>query len=539
MSISESEVRTLLDLSPICNKIIDLDGKLQFMSLAGIKRLKITNVEEHYGKKYPFSFLPKETQDDLSGCCKRAIAGETCSIDTPAIDTDGCELWFSTKFVPVFNRSGQIKFVIASSVDISEEMKYRNHLEQMVIEKTKEKVDLQQHLFQAQKSKAIGSLAAGIAHDFNNVLSMILGNVELQQHHVQHNNFSVNGLNECFENVINAISRARELSGQLTGFAKKEQYDVRPIDVNLLVDELGSLLRQCLTSTQRIVFTTDLQAKSFVEADAGQVHQVIQNLVVNARDAMPDGGEILVSTRDTFVDNDRMSYGGTISVGKYVVLSVKDSGVGIKEEVLGNIFDPFFTTKMRETGTGLGLASVWGIIENHNGYVEVKTQLDKGTVFDIYFPAVDPVSDEKGIHEVDHVRELVSRVLVVDDEAAIRNLIKDYLATLGIDVLLASDGEEALRTYNSERVDMVITDLVMDPIDGLELYFELRKVNPEVIVYLMSGYHEDEKVKRVLADGAHGFLKKPFRLAELKNAIQLQLPNAKSRSPNKVQTVSQ
>ena len=520
MAINEAEVRTILDLSPICSKIIDTDCKLQYMSLAGIQRLKIRDVEEHYGREYPVDFFPPKVRADLRSCCHRAINGEKCTIETPALDTDGCEVWFSTTFVPVLDEADQIKFVIAVSVDISEEVNYRNHLEQIVVERTKEKTELQQQLFQSQKTRAIGSLAAGIAHDFNNVLNMILSTVELQKNNIQHGNVSIEGLNNCFANVVNAINRASELSGQLIGFAKKGKYDVRPINVNHLVKELDSLLRVGLKSTQKVFLNARLEAKRFVEADAVQIHQVIQNLVVNSRDAMPNGGKILISTRDAVVEQERMCYGDTIPQGRYVVISVQDNGGGIKQEILDSIFDPFFSTKTRESGTGLGLASVWGIVNNHNGFVDVKSEVNEGTTFDIYFPAVDPIGDDQTIQQVDCDQRLAIRVLVVDDELVIRQVIEEYLAAYGVEVLLASNGEEALQIYQSQSVDLVLTDLVMDSMDGLELFFEIKKLNSEANIYLMSGYHEDEKIKQLMAAGALGFLKKPFRLAELKKTIQ-------------------
>ena len=520
MSIQESDVRTLLDLSPICNKIIDLDGKLQYMSMAGICRLKIDNVEEHYGQEYPVSFFPPDVRNDLRNCCRRAINGEHCSIETRALDTEGEEVWFSTTFVPVYDESKQIKFVIAASVDITEEVSYRNNLERKVIERTQEKTELQHHLFQSQKTRAIGSLAAGIAHDFNNVLGMILGTVEMQRFNMEQGNFSIEGLNECLVNIEDAIGRASELSGQLIGFARKGKYDVRPIDVNQLAEELGNLLRIGLKSTQKVVFETDLQAMSYVEADAVQIHQVIQNLVVNSRDALPYGGKILVTTRDVEIENETLAYGDTISTGKYVVISVRDDGIGIDPSILDSIFDPFFSTKSRDSGTGLGLASVWGIVQNHNGYVKVSSEVGKGTEFEIYFRAVDPVDETQESKPSSREQTLASRVLVVDDESVMRNIVKNYLVALGVDVVLASNGEEALRIYRNQEFDLVITDLVMDSMDGLQLFFELKKLNPNANVLLISGYHEDEKIKEAMADGALGFLKKPFQLIELQKAIQ-------------------
>jgi len=495
--------------------------------LRGVKGLKISNIEEYYGKEYPVDFFPPEIRDTLREYLQRALNGETCSVDTPANDTEGNLVWFTTTFVPVIEETGQVKFVIAASVDITEEVQYRTHLEQLVIERTKEKTELQEQLFQTQKTEAIGSLAAGIAHDFNNILGMILGNVELQQHNLKHGKFLFEDSVKSYASISKAIHRAKDLTGQLLGFAREGKYDPKPIDVNTLILEMNSLLQKGLASTRKCTCKTDLQATNFINADVNQIHQVVQNLVVNARDAMPHGGVISINTKDIIIDKSQSSFGGHIPKGEYVVISVVDHGMGIEKEVLNNIFDPFFTTKDRQVGTGLGLSSVWGIVTNHNGYVDVTSNVPKGTVFDIYFPAVEPKID-KGEGQDDIVAQVIKgRVLFVEDEEMIRNSAKEFLTKLGCDVAVASNGEKALDIYKDGGIELVITDLLMEPMDGFELFDEIRKLEPEAVVYLMSGYHQDEKVQKVLENGAKGFLKKPFRLEEIKKVIQESLPARK------------
>lgn len=492
------------------------------MSLAGIRRLKIANVEDHYDKEYPPEFFPFDVRRDLKKCSARAIQGESCSIESLAHDTNGEKVWFSTTFIPVFDETKSIvKFVIASSVDITNEVEHRRHLEKLVEDRTREKLEVQQHLFHAQKTGAIENLAAGIAHDFNNVLEMILASVELQRFYMENNSSSAEKLNRCFDSIENATARASELSNQLIGFAKKGKYAAKPVNVNRLIEEFTELLKLGLHWNKKIEIETALKSVNFVEADAVQLQQVIQNLVVNSRDAMPMGGEITIQTSDVFIDADQLLSGNKMPRGNYVKISVSDTGSGIEPEIMANIFDPYFTTKSRESGTGLGLACVWGIVQNHQGFLDVRSEPNVSTVFDIYFPAIEPIAELETTSQHGFSDSLAIKVLVVDDEIAIRKLLKEYLSEIGSEVIVASNGEEALDVYKSQRPDLVITDLVMDSMDGLQLYYEIRRIDPQANVYLMSGYEEDEKVNEAIADGALGLLKKPFGFKKLMKAVKI------------------
>jgi PAS domain S-box-containing protein len=385
---------------------------------------------------------------------------------------------------------------------------------QGVIRDITERKRLEAQLQQAQKMEAIGTLAGGIAHDFNNLLMGIQGNVSLLLTHMD----AKDPHYERLKNTEKQIQSGARLTSHLLGYARKGRYEVKPVDLNELVGEtsetFGRTKREIAIHRE---FADDLSA---VEADAGQIEQVLWNLFVNAADAMPGGGDLILRTKSvTHKDIKGKLYDP--EPGNYVSLTVTDTGAGMDKKIIERIFDPFFTTKERGRGTGLGLASAYGIIKGHGGYIHVTSRKGHGASFSIYLPA-----SEKTVREVfRHADGLITgteTVLFVDDEEAIREVGEELLQAMGYSVLLARDGKEAIELYerNGDNIDIVLLDIVMPHMGGSEVYEKMKEINPNIKVLLLSGYSIDGEATDILDRGCDGFIQKPFTMKELSGKIR-------------------
>ncbi|MDP3980527.1 MAG: response regulator, partial [Chlamydiota bacterium] len=377
------------------------------------------------------------------------------------------------------------------------------------------KKQMETHLLQTQKMESLGQLAAGIAHDFNNILASIGGHARLCELDLLKGTYSPEQLSKRLKTILSASERAKVLIQQLLGFSRKGKYNPQDLDLNALVKEVSNLLDKGLSSVVPYQIKKDLLCTYNIYADGNQIHQVIQNLIVNARDAMPEGGTIEIRTEDCQT-KEFMGSIEKIPLGDYVKLSVCDQGYGIEKNLFSKIFEPFFTTK--EDGTGLGLSTVWGILKNHQSYIHIISDKNNGTCFELYFPSV--ITD-KGIKVQQHViiKQRKRKILVVDDDPDIRYIVEEYLIGNGYDVVLASGALEAIAEYEKGDIDLVLTDLVMSPIDGSQLFNMIRKINKSALVYIMSGYYDDDRVQLMLNSGALGFIAKPFDLDYLGQTI--------------------
>lgn len=377
-----------------------------------------------------------------------------------------------------------------------------------------EKRRLEEQLIQSQKMESIGLLAGGIAHDFNNILGGILGYASYLRSVVP----AGDPIQQHLHTIERSALRAADLTAKLLAFARKGKYVVRPISLNAVVEETLRLLRGSLDRSIEIHERSgaDLPA---VEADSGQMQQVVMNLCVNARDAMPGGGRLTVSTDVVPWQTPFLVSQPEVRHVHYVRLTVQDTGVGIDRAILGKIFDPFFTTKEKGKGTGLGLATVYGIVKNHNGFVEVHSEIGAGTAFSVYLPAVE--EEAVGVEEMDgEAAGGTETILVVDDEETIRRLLRDLLEAKGYRVLEASDGREALGVFDREKVDLVILDMVMPDMGGRETYVRLRERKGDVRTILSTGYAEDERARELMAMGVRAFVQKPYRAEDLARVVR-------------------
>ena len=374
---------------------------------------------------------------------------------------------------------------------------------------------LEEQLRQSQKLEAIGRLAGGVAHDFNNMLTAIGGYTAFALEHAA----AGSPLESDLDEISKATDRAALLTRQLLAFSRKQVLTPELLNLNGIVVEMQSMLRPLIG--EDIVLTTHLDpALGPIEADPGQLHQVVMNLVVNGRDAMPYGGKLAIETANADVEE---IGDGSIDPGRYITLTVRDAGEGMDEETLGQIFEPFFTTKDATKGTGLGLATVYGIVKQSGGYIEVESEVGVGSTFTVYLrrvddarhrpepPVITPPLDPGAV-------QATKRVLVVEDEEVVRGLVLQMLVGQGYDVLVAQDGEEAIELAAQNAIDVLLTDLTMPRVGGREVAERLRDSQPGLKVIYMSGYAEDLPAGAL--PPATSFLGKPFTFAELTETIR-------------------
>jgi PAS domain S-box-containing protein len=377
---------------------------------------------------------------------------------------------------------------------------------------------LEDQFRQSQKMEAVGRLAGGIAHDFNNLLMVVSGYTEvlLDQLTVE------NPLHTKAEAIQQASDRATTLTRQLLAFSRKQLLELKVIDVNAIVADMERLLRPLIG--EDIELSTSLApAVGCTRADAGQLEQVIMNLVVNAKDAMPNGGKICIRTASVNLDDTYRPENTFIKHGPYVMISVSDSGQGMDRDTQARIFEPFFTTKEKGKGTGLGLSTVYGIIKQSGGYVFVQSEIGRGTVFTIYFPRVDEPSEALGSAPASLAAVGGSEtILLVEDEESVRQLVRETLESRGYRVLEAANGPSALAlaAAHAETIHLVITDVVMPGLSGHELVQQLLPARPGTKVLYLSGYAEDAFASPLPADGKKTFLQKPFTLQSLSRKVR-------------------
>ncbi len=381
-----------------------------------------------------------------------------------------------------------------------------------------ERVRLEEELRQAQKMEAVGRLAGGIAHDFNNLLTAILGFSELLESRLPPGDPSAHDIGE----IRKAGESAAALTRQLLAFSRKQVLDLRPAALNDLVTDTEKMLRRVIG--EDITLSTRLADDLWnVRADRNQVEQVLMNLAVNARDAMPGGGTLTIGTRNVMVGESAPGRPAECPPGPYAVLSVGDTGQGMDEETSRRIFEPFFTTKEKGKGTGLGLSTVDGIVRQSGGFVEVATRPGQGTTFRVYLPRVDePSEPASAATAAAKPGKGGETVLLVEDSGTVRSYILDMLRMDGYAVLEASSGEEALRVAEERRgpVDLLVTDMVMPGIDGIELAGRLRALRPGLKVLFISGCADDFARNHIPQDSTTRFLGKPFKTGDLLRKIR-------------------
>jgi two-component system cell cycle sensor histidine kinase/response regulator CckA len=412
-------------------------------------------------------------------------------------------------------KDGSCITVRISGRAVSSEDEPADVLEAIAEDVTERRV-LEDQFRQAQKMEAVGRLAGGVAHDFNNLLMVISGYTEVILATLDANH----PLLEKGRAIQQAADRATTLTRQLLAFSRKQLLELKVVDVNAIVQDMERLLRPLIG--EDVELTTILAPDAVcTRADAGQLEQVLMNLVVNAKDAMPTGGKLTIQTQNIGVDESHRRGQTFIRPGNYVVLSVSDTGMGMDKETQSRIFEPFFTTKEKGKGTGLGLSTVYGIVKQSGGYVMVQSERGTGTTLNVYLPRVEDAADLNAVPALSAAEGGSETVLLVEDEESVRQLVRETLQLKGYRVIEAENGEAGLFAAASHegKIDMVITDVVMPGMGGRELVQKLAITRPEAKVLYLSGYTEDA----IVNDGTIGgtaFLQKPFTLQNLSRKVR-------------------
>jgi two-component system cell cycle sensor histidine kinase/response regulator CckA len=492
---SEEKYRTVIEANPDPVVVYDIKGKVIYFNPA-FTRVFGWPLRERLGNKMD-DFVPEEAWPETKIMIENVLAGETFS----SIET--CRYNKKREIIPV-SISGAV-YNDQNSNPIGSVISLRDISDQK---------EMETQLFQALKMEAMGTLAGGIAHDFNNLLMGIQGRTSLMLMGSDSSDLNFKHL----KGIEDYVKDAADLTKQLLGFARGGKYEIKTIDLNELINKQNRMFGR---TKKEIHIQEKLEENLWtVEGDRGQIEQVILNIFINAWQAMPEGGDLYIQSENTIID-EKHNKPYKVKAGRYVKISITDTGVGMDETTRQRIFDPFFTTKGMERGTGLGLASAYGIIKNHDGFFDVYSKKGEGTTFNIYFPA----SEKAAIKKKEINEELMrgtETVLLVDDEDMIIVVGKEFIENLGYQALIAKSGKEALEIYkkNPERIDMVILDIIMPDMGGRETYDKLKKINPDIKVLLSSGYSVNGQATDILNRGGRGFIQKPFTAVDLSKKLR-------------------
>jgi PAS domain S-box-containing protein len=447
---------------------------------------------------HPFLWRDSVHPDDdqkVAEAIREIEAGRSFDIEYRVRDAHGEWRWLRDRSIDRREKEGEVSIEGLAS-DITE----RKRAEA-------EKEHLQGQIRQAMKMESVGTLAGGIAHDFNNALTGIVGFGELLRNRMAGDEQALHDLDE----ILRCADRATTLTRQLLTYARRQV--IEPVNLNLstLVADLMKLIGKVVG--EHIEVKTSLEKNvPTIHADRGQIEQVVMNLCLNARDAMPEGGRLVVETGDVYLDEEYVRQNPYMRTGRYALLTVSDTGIGMDEKTRERVFEPFFTTKGPDKGTGLGLAMVYGIVKQHGGFIHLYSEPGKGTAFKVYFPAIEAQPDAvPTIRREEIVRGGMETILLAEDEEAIRSLIERTLKELGYNVLVARNGEEAIEIFRQNKeIVLAVLDVVMPRKGGKEAFEEMHKQNPRLKVIFMSGYSANGIHDSFVLIAGMPFLQKPF-----------------------------
>jgi len=390
------------------------------------------------------------------------------------------------------------------------------------------RLQLEEQLRHSQKMEAVGRLAGGIAHDFNNLLTAIIGYTEIVLHGLD----PKDDRRADAEEIARAAMRAADLTRQMLAFSRRQVLQFKIIDLNKALAKVEPMLRRMIG--EDIVLTVNSRAtNAYVRVDPGQVEQVVMNLVVNARDAMPHGGRLSVETGDVQLDDAATADIPDAKSGDYVMLSVSDTGVGMPPEIRARIFEPYFTTKEVGKGTGLGLSTAYGIVRQSEGHIVLSSEVGLGSTFRIYLPRAEAPQQAAGEMGIDTMPEGTEHILLVEDDPSVRRLTKELLLRLGYSVTEAASGRAglALCSDDTRHFDLALCDVILGDMSGAAVAEALLAVRPSIRVLYMSGYTDEAIVKTGVLDEGKPFLQKPFTPLQLSKKIREVLDAAESGSP--------
>ncbi|WP_164117037.1 response regulator [Sphingorhabdus sp. Alg239-R122] len=496
-----SYIENLLSMLPFGLAMADRDGRFLFINKSFARA---SGVEDKSMPAYPSDIVVHEDKAALSDAVHRYASGSASGVS--GMRGDVTVRLQSAPEEPVSIKLSGVRGLGDAAVLLS-------------LKDSSEETKLKRQIAQATKMQAVGQLAGGVAHDFNNVLTAIIGHCDLMlmRHAPGDSDY------DDIQQIRNNSNRAASLTRQLLAFSRQQTLRPQVLQLPDIVSEVSNLLKRLLGETVKLEVMHDRNL-GLVRADPGQLEQVIVNLVVNARDAMLDGGTVTISTRKVTATDVRRMQSEILPIGEYSSLIVADTGSGIAPEHIGKIFEPFFTTKAVGKGTGLGLSTVYGIIKQSGGYIFAESDLGQGTSFVIYLPVHEAREGEPSGQKKEKVRIKENwgsgTLLLVEDEAMVRAVAQRALERQGYTVLTANDGEEGLeRLRSNAEIDLVISDVVMPNMDGPKMAEQIRQTYPELPILFMSGYAEEQLRKSIDISNMH-FLPKPFSVTQIAEAVQ-------------------
>src|SRR5213593_87653 len=495
---SEKRLQAILDNSPAISCLKDTEGRYLYVN-PQFGKLTSLAPEQILGKTDDEIFPPEQAAAFRANDLKVLQAGVALEFEEVAGHQDELHTSIVAKF-PLRNTEGTVYAICGIATDITQ------------------RKSLEAQLRQAQKMEAIGRLAGGIAHDFNNLLTVIIGFSELMllSLPVEHPHCAT------FEQIRQAGEKASRLTRQLLAFSRQQVLQPKVLDLNAVVANIDTMLQRVIGEDIDLL-TILSPGLASVKADPGQIEQILMNLVVNARDAMPAGGRLTIETADVVLDTDYARTHVAVNPGRYVMLAVSDNGCGMDAETQTRIFEPFFTTKEPGKGTGLGLSTVYGIVKQSGGNIGVYSEPGRGTTFRIYLPrieaAAEPVEPGKAREQLPCGSETV---LLVEDEEVVRGLARQILASHGYTVLAAPSGADALELAASHAgpIHLLVTDVVLPGISGRELAARFQSVRPGLQVLYTSGYTDEAVVHHGVLDAGIAFLQKPFTSGALARKVR-------------------
>ncbi|MBF0515841.1 MAG: PAS domain S-box protein [Nitrospirae bacterium] len=497
---SEKRYRQLVDLHHAGIWAIDKDNYTTYVNPAMIKMMGYT-AGEMIGQK-AMSFMDEESKKIFLENKIQLNDGKLEQLEAIFNKKDGSKLYTSLDISPIINESGKFDGAIAGIIDITD------------------KRLVEQDLRHAQKMESIGQLAGGVAHDFNNIISSIINYVYLIKRKIS--DITREELQDFVDEIQISAERAANLTRSLLVFSRKHAFAFSTVNLIDIISKMKTLMSNLIGADIELeIIISDSELPIY--ADVNQIEIMLMNLAANARDSMINGGKLIITLLRVKYNKQFMKMKSVEKAHEYALLSVTDTGTGMDALTINKIFDPFFTTKEVGKGTGLGLSTVYGVVKQHKGYIDVKSEINKGTTFSIYLPLTDNLITNEDKLTIADTKDNKGVILIAEDDEFLRNVTSLVLTRAGYDVIAAADGEEAVKLYSENKVDLVMMDIIMPKMNGKAAYDKMVKINKDAKVIFVSGYTDDYLESKLIKDDHFNYITKPVDvvkfLAQVKEII--------------------